>query len=100
MSSVTFQDAAGNPIANGIMVLTLNADAKSSVGQVYSKNITINLDSSGITDTSSIQLLSALTNNFASNNVSQYSITVYNANGEIVFGPSIPGNPILPSPLQ
>jgi hypothetical protein len=97
---VTFNDPAGNPIANGSVVISLNADAMSAVGQVNSQQTKIVLDANGVMNTAGIQLLSALSNNFASNNVPSYSVTVYNALGERVWGPGIPGNPALPSPLQ
>jgi hypothetical protein len=100
MAAPTFVDPSGAPIANGIMVVSLNADAMSSLGQVYSQNTGFALDSTGTPDVSAVKLLSSLTNNYDSNNAPAYSVIVYNALGERVWGPSIPGNPALPSPLQ
>jgi len=100
MAAPTFVDPSGAPIANGVMVVSLNADAKSSLGQVHSQRTRFALDSTGTPDVSAVQLLSSLANNYDSNNTPSYSVTVYNALGERVWGPSIPGDPALPSPLQ
>jgi hypothetical protein len=100
MSSVTFQDAAGNPIANGTMVVYLNADAKHSSGEIHSQPVRIALDSTGTADTTTFKVLSGLSNNYDSDNAPSYSVIVYSATGERVFGPSSKDNPTLPSPLQ
>ena len=100
MAAPTFVDPSGAPIANGTMIVSLNADAQSAIGQVCSKNTVFTLDLTGTPDVSAVQLLSALSNNYDSNNAPSYSVTVYDALGNRVWGPSIPGNPALPSPLQ
>ncbi len=100
MSTVTFHDPAGNPIANGTLRVHLNADAKGSSIQVSSKIFTLALDATGTADTSSIDLLSSLSNNFGTNQTPSYIVEVYSSTGELVFGPTQPNNPILPSPLQ
>lgn len=100
MSTVRFVDAAGNPVANGTLRIHLNADAKGSSRQVSAKVFNIPLDSNGEGITTSIVLLSTLSNSYGDNETPSYVVEVFSAKGELVFGPTQPNDPILPSPLQ
>jgi hypothetical protein len=99
MSTVTFIDPSGTPIANGLLRIHLNADAKGG-SQVSAKVFNLALDVNGTADTSTIKLPSTLTNNFGTNQVPSYIVEVFSATGEQVFGPTEPNDPVLPSPLQ
>lgn len=100
MSTITFIDSAGNPIANGTLRIHLNTDAKGSSQQVSYKVFNLILDANGTADTSAIKLPSSLTNNFGSEQSPSYYIEVFSNSGDKVFGPTEPNDPILPSPLQ
>lgn len=100
MSTITFVDPSGKPIANGTLRVHLNADAKGGSSQVSSKVFNIPLDANGVADTSSVKLPSSLSNGFGTNQSPVYVVEVYSATGELVFGPNSINSPVLPSPLQ
>ena len=81
-----WQDASGNPIANGNLILRLNCDAQAGDVQIVSEDESITLDENGNIPSGAVFLypnaeLSAGVPTF-------YVCTVYSVNGQPVWGPN------------
>jgi hypothetical protein len=83
-----FVNADGTPVANGTLVLKLNQDGSVNDTQIQSNPIYLTLDSSGTVEGSptlpSIQSINPPG--------AQYFRKVYDANGQLVSGPSVVGS--------
>jgi hypothetical protein len=96
----SFQDAAGNPLANGTLVFELSQDEQSPTpGQVgASRKIQVSLDSSGNVPSSPPVYVWA--NDSLNPLNSFYRVTAYSAIGQPIWGPQNQQVPSSPSPFS
>lgn len=95
-----FQDAAGNPLANGTLIFELSQDEQSPApGQIGAgRKIEVNLDSTGNVPSSPAVYVWA--NDSLNPLNSFYRVTAYAANGQTVWGPQNQQVPSSPSPFN
>jgi hypothetical protein len=84
-----FQDILGNPIANGYIQFELSQEAfttSTGIGMCEGFIITVQLDADGNVETSPAQFVIA--NDTLTPSGTFYSVSVYTANGQLVWGPN------------
>ena len=100
LSGGAFQDAVGNVLANGYLILQLSQDAQvnGNTQVVGGYEITINLDASGNVVTSPAQ--SVWPNDVLSPAGTFYNVSGYTASGQLVWGPNAQQITASPSPFD
>ncbi len=95
-----FQNPAGNPLANGYLLMHLSQDGQvNGTSQITSgAKIKILLDSSGNIITSPLQ--SVWPNDVITPSTTTYTVTAYSASGQLVWGPNSVQVLSTPSPYQ